>query len=129
MNLKAASITSLELRKWEGADTAIAFKAECIFQMGVSEVEGTAFVVEDGYFFPCLDIMNCVNGFTLCIAVPIIVSIWKTAVIYEANDRIDAISHRVEITEQSIDFDNITEQMFAREIVMKQKKLLLLSLW
>lgn len=128
LDLKAASVADLELGKWEGADFAIAVEAERIFQMGASGVGGTAFVVGDGNFFPCIDITDCVDGFTLCIAVPIIVSIWKTAVIYEANGRIDATNHGVGTAGQSVGFDNTAERVFAREIVMKQKELSLLGL-
>ena len=63
--------------------------------MGVLRVGRAAFVIGDGDFFPCIDMMDCMDGFTLCITVSTIVSIWKTAVIYEANDRIDATNHRV----------------------------------
>ena len=75
LNLEAASIASLKLRKWEGADTAIAFKAECIFQIGASGVKGTAFIIKDSYFFLYFDITDYVNNFTLYITVLIIVSI------------------------------------------------------
>lgn len=119
LDLEAASVADLELGKWEGADFAIAVEAECIFQMGASGVGGTAFVVGDGNFFPCIDITDCVDGFTLCIAVPTIVSIWKTAVVYEANGRIDATNHGVGTAGQSVGFDNTAERVFAREIVMK----------
>ena len=95
MDLEAASVDDLELGKWEGADTAIAVEFECIFQMGASGVGGTAFVVGDGDFFPRIDMTDCVDGLTLCIAVPTIMSIWKTAVINEANGRIDATNHGV----------------------------------
>ncbi len=128
MDLEAASVAGLELGKWEGADTAIAVGAECIFQMGVSGVGGTAFVVGDGNFFPRVDVTDCVDGFTLCIAVPTIVSIWKTAVINEANGRIDATDHGVGTAGQSVGFDNTAERVFARKIVMKQKELSLLGL-
>ena len=128
MDLEAASVAGLELEKWEGANTAIAVEAECIFQMGVSGVRGTAFVVGDGNFFPHIDVTDCVDGFTLCIAVPTIVSIWKTAVINEANGRIDATDHGVGTAGQSVGFDNTAERVFARKIVMKQKELSLLVL-
>lgn len=128
LDLKAASIAILELGKWEGADTTIAVEAECVFQMGASGVRGTASVVGDGNFFPRIDVTDCVDGFTLCIAVPTIVSIWKTAVIYEANGRINATNHGVGTAGQSVGFDNTAERVFAREIVMKQKELSLLGL-
>ena len=128
LDLEATSVADLEFGKREGADTAIAVEAECIFQIGASGVGGTAFVVGDGNFFPRLDVIDCVDGFTLCITVPTIVSIWKAAVIYKANGRIDATNHRVGTAGQSVGFDNTTERVFAREIVMKQKKLSLLGL-
>lgn len=128
LDLEAASVADLELGKWEGADTAIAVEAECIFQMGASGVGGTAFVVGDGNFFPRLYVTDCVDGFTLCIAVPTIVSIWKTAVINEANGRINTTNHGVGTAGQSVGFDNTAERVFAREIIMKQKELSLLGL-
>lgn len=63
--------------------------------MGVSGVGGAAFVVGDGDFFPRVDVTDCVDGFTLCVAIPTIVSAWKTAVIDEANGGIDAANHGV----------------------------------
>ena len=128
LDLEAASVADLELGKWEGADIIIAVEVECIFQMGASGVGGTAFVVGDGDFFPRIDMTDCVDGFTLCIAVPTIVSIWKTAVIYEANGKIDATNHGVGTVGQSVGFDNTAEWVFARETVMKQKELSLLGL-
>jgi len=73
-------------------------------------------------------VTDCVDGFTLCIAVPTIVSIWKTAVINKANCRIDATDHGVGTAGQSVGFDNTAERVFARKIVMKQKELSLLGL-
>ncbi len=49
LDLEATSVADLELGKWEGAETAIAVKAECIFHISASGVEGTAFVVGDDY--------------------------------------------------------------------------------
>lgn len=128
LDLEATSVADLDFGKWEGADTAIAVEAECIFQIGASGVGGTAFVVGYGNFFPRVDVMNCVDGFTPCIAVPTIVSIWKAAVIYEADGRIDATNHGVGTAGQSVGSDNTTERVFARKIVMKQKELSLLGL-
>lgn len=117
MDLEATSVADLELGKWEGADTAIAVEAECIFQIGASGVGGTAFVAGDGNFFPRVDVMDCVDSFTLCIAVPTIVSIWKAAVIYEANGKIYATNHGVGTAGQSVGFDNTTERVFARKLL------------
>ncbi len=75
LDLETASVADLKLGKWEGAETAIAVEAECIFQIGASGVGGTAFVVGDGNFFPRIDVTDCVDGFALYIAVPTIVSI------------------------------------------------------
>ena len=128
LDVEAASVVDLKLGKWEGADTAIAVEAEWIFQMSASGVEETVLVVGDGNFFPRINIPNYMNGFTLCIAVPIIVSIWKTAVINKTNDRKDATNHEAGTAGQSVGFDNAAERMFVREIVMKQKELSLLNL-
>ena len=119
LDFEAASVADLELRGWEGADAAIAVEAECIFQMSASRVGGTALVVGDGDFIPRIDITDCMDGFTLCIAVPIVVSIWKTAVIDEANGRIDATDHGAGAAGQSVGFDDSAERMFAGEVVMK----------
>ena len=118
----------MKLGKWEGAETAVAVEAECFFQIGASGLGDTAFVVGDSNFFPRIDVPDCVDGFTLCIAVPTIVSIWKTAVINEANSKIDATNHGVGTARESVSFDNTAERVFAREIVMKQKELSLLGL-
>ena len=91
--------------------------------MGASGVRRTAFVVGDSNFFARIDVTDCVDGFTLCIDVPTIVSIWKTAVINEANGRIDATNHGVGTAGQSVGFDNAAERVFAREIVVEQKEL------
>lgn len=125
LDLKAASVADLALGKWEAADIAIAVEAECGFQMGASRVEGTVFV-GDGDFFSCFDITDCVDGFTLCIGVPIVVRVWKTAVIYEANGRIDAANHGVTAAGQSICFGNTAEWVFTRRTIVKRKELPLL---
>ncbi len=49
--------------------------------MRSSGVGATAFVVGDGNFLPGIDVTDCVDGLALCIGVPTIVSIWKTAVV------------------------------------------------
>lgn len=128
LDLEAASIADLELGKWEGTDNAITVEAECVFEVGASRVEGTAIVVGDGNLFPCVDATGRVDGFRLCIAVPVIMSIWKTAVINEANCRIDATNNGVRTAGQSVSFDNTAERVFAREIVMKRKELSLLGI-
>src|SRR6266513_1547081 len=109
LNLEAASVAGLEVGKWEGAETTIAVEAESIFKIGASGVGGAAFIVRDGNFFPSFDITDCVDGFPLCIAVPTIVSIWETAVVDEANGRIDSANHRVGAAGQSVCFDNTAE--------------------
>lgn len=128
LDLEAASVADLELGGWEGAETAIAVKAECIIQIGASRVGGAALVVGDGDFFPRIDVTDCVDGLALCIVVPTIVSIWKTAVVDEANGRVDATSLGVGTAGQSVGFDSTTEWVLAREIVMKGKELSLLGL-
>ena len=96
--------------------------------MHASGVAGTAFVVGDSNFFPCIDITGCVDSFTFGIAVPTIVSIWKTAVINEANGRIEATNHGARTAGQSVGFDNTAERVFARKVAMKRKELSLLGL-
>ena len=96
----------MEIGKWKGADAAIAVEAECIFQIGASGIGGAAFVVGDDSSFPCIDVTDCVDDFTHRIAVPAIVSIWKTAVIDKTNGRINATRDRVGTAWQSVGFDN-----------------------
>jgi len=119
LNLNAANVTDLKLGRREGADTTVADETECIFQMGASGVRGTAFVVGDGNFFLRVYTTDCVDGFTFCVAVPTIVSIWKTIVVNKANGRIDATDNGVGTARQSVGFDDTAERMFAREIIMK----------
>lgn len=128
LDLEAASVAHLELGKWEGTDTAIALEAECVFQKGASGVGGTALVVGDGDFFPRVDETGCVDGFTRCIAIPIVMSICETAVVNEANGRIDTTNHGLGAAGQSVGFDNAAERVFAWKIVMKRKELSLLGL-
>lgn len=96
--------------------------------MGASGIRGTAFVVGDSDFFPRTDVADRVDGLALCIGVPTVVSIWKTAVVDEANGRVDATNHGVGTAGQSVGFDNTAERVLAREIVVKRKELSLLRL-
>ncbi len=120
LDLEAASVADLALRKREGAEAAIAVEAECIFQVGASGVEGTALVVGDGNFFSRIDGTDCVDGFALGIAVPAMVGVGETAVIDEANGRIDAANLGVGTAGQSVGFDDSAERVFARDIVMER---------
>ena len=95
MDLEAASVADLKLRKWKGVDIAVVVEAGCIFQIGALGVGWTTSIVGDGSFFPYIDVADCVDGFTSCITIPTAMSIWKTAMIYKANGRIDASNHRV----------------------------------
>ncbi len=71
----------MEVGKWEGAETTITVEAELFFEVGASGVGGAAFIVGDGDFFSGFDGTDCVDGFVQPIAVPTVMSIWKTAVI------------------------------------------------
>ena len=128
MDLEATSVADLELGKWEGVETAIAVSVECFFHTSASGVGGAAFVVGDGNFFSRIDVTDCVDGLAFGIAVPTIVSIWKTAVVNEANGRVNAINYGVGTAGQSVGFDNTAEWILATEIVMKRKELSLLVL-
>ena len=64
--------------------------------MDTSGVRGTAFIVGDGNFFPRIYITDYVNSFIFYIAIPTIISIWKTTVVYKANSRIYIIDNEVE---------------------------------
>ena len=128
LDLKTTSVADLAARKWEGAETTTAVEAERIFKVGASGVEGAASVVGDGNFFPSFDVTDCVDGFAFCITVPTTVSIWETAVVDEANGRIDSANRRVGAAGQSVCFDNTAKWVLAREVVMKRKELSLLSL-
>ena len=96
--------------------------------MGTSGVGAAAFIVGDSNFFPGFDITDCVDGFAPCIAVPTIVSIWETAVVDEANSRVDSANHRVGAAGQSVCFDSTAEWVLAREVIVKGKELSLLGL-
>ena len=91
-------------------------------------MKGAAFVVGDSNFFPRLDVTNSVNGFVLCIAVPTIVSIGETAVVNEADGRVDSTDHRAWTTGQSVCSYNTAKRVLAREVVVKGKELSLLGL-
>lgn len=119
LDLKAASVADLEFSKWKGADTAIAVEAECVFQIGMSGVRGTPFVIRDGNFLPRFDVTDCMDDFKPCVAIPAIVSVWKTAVINEADGGIDATDHGVGTAGQSVGLHNTAERVFAWKIVMK----------
>ena len=118
----------MDFGNWEGAETAIAVKAECIFHMNASGLRGAAFVVGNGNFFSSADVTSCVDGLAFCIAVPVILSIWETAVVNEANGRVNATNWGVWTAGQSVGFDNTTEWVLATEIVVKRKELSLLVL-
>jgi hypothetical protein len=92
------------------------------------QCSGTALVVGDGDLFSCFDEANCVDSFAFCITVPAIVSIGETAVVDEANGRVDSANHRVCTTRQSVGFHNTAEGVLAREVVVKGKELPFLSL-
>jgi len=96
--------------------------------MGSSGVGGTAFIVGDSNFFPEFDETDCVDGFALCVAVPTIVSIWETAVVDEANGRVDSANRRVRAAGQSVCFDNTAKWVLPREVIVKGKELSLLGL-
>ena len=68
------------------------------------------------------------DGFTLCVAVPRVVGIWTTAVVDEADGRIDTTNHRIGTAGQSVGVDNTAERVFAGEVVVKRKELSLLGL-
>lgn len=119
LDLDPAGVAELEVGRWKGAETAVTVETECIFQDRASGVRGIASVVGDGDFLTRIDITGCVDGFALCIAVPIVVSIWKTAVVDEADGRIDATDDGVVTAGQSVGFDDTAERVFAGEIVVK----------
>ena len=73
-------------------------------------------------------VTDCVDDFALCTAVPTIVSIWETAVVDEANSRVDSANHRVGATGQSVCFDNTSEWVLVKEVIVKGKELSLLDL-
>ena len=73
-------------------------------------------------------VTDCVDGFALCITVPAIVSIGETAVVDEANGRVDSANHRVRAARQSVGFHNTAEGVLAREVVVKGKEMPLLGL-
>lgn len=122
-DLEAASVANLAVRGCERAETAITAESEFLFQKSASGVEGACSIVGDGDLFPGFDVTDCVDGLALCIAVPIIVSIWKTAVIDEANGGVDSTNRRVGAAGQCVCFDNTAEWVHAREVVVKGEEL------
>lgn len=126
--MKAASVADLAVGRWEGAETTIAVEAECFSKIGALRVKGASFIVGDGDLFSGFDVTYCVDGLALCIAVPTIMSIWKTAVINEANDRVDSPNSRVRAAGQSVYSDDTTEWVLAREVIVKGEELSLLGL-
>ena len=87
-----------------------------------------ASVIGNGDFFPCADVTDRVNGLAFCIAVPVIVGIWETAVVDEADGRVKAPDWGVGTAGQSVGLDDTAEWVLTKEIVMKRKKLSLLAL-
>lgn len=79
-------------------------------------------------FFPRTNVADRVDGLALCIGVPTIMSIWKTAVVDEVNGRVDATNLGLGTAGQSVSLDNTAKRALAREIVMKRKELPLLRL-
>ena len=63
--------------------------------MGAAGVGGAAFVVGDGDFPPRFDVTESVDSFALRVIVPIVLSIWKTAVVDAAYSREDPANHGV----------------------------------
>ena len=63
--------------------------------MGASGFGGATFIVRDGNFFPGFDVTDGVDGFAFCLAIPTVVSIWKTAVVDEADGRVDSANYGV----------------------------------
>lgn len=119
LDLDPAGVALLEVRRWEGAEAAGTVEAECIYQFRASGVRGLASVVGDGDFFTRIDVTGCVNGFEAGIVVPIIVSIWKTAVVDEADGGIDSADPGVVTAGQRIGFDDTAERVFAGEVIVK----------
>ena len=68
------------------------------------------------------------DGLALRVVVPIIVSIWQTAVIDETNGRVDPTYHRVRATGQSVCSENTAEYMLAWEVIVQGQKHPLLAL-
>jgi hypothetical protein len=66
--------------------------------MGASGVRGVACVVRDGNFFPGFDVTDRMDSFTLCLAIPTVMSIWETAVVDEANGRVNSPNNRTGAT-------------------------------
>lgn len=61
-------------------------------------------------------------------AVPAVISIRKTTMVNEANGRVYSTNHRVRAIRQSVGFNNTAKRVLAREVIVKRKELLLLSL-
>lgn len=95
--------------------------------MGASGARSAAFVIGDGDFFTSFDTTNCMDGFTLRVAVPAMISVWKTTVVDKANGRVDSANHRSRAAGQSIGFDNTAEWVPPVEVIVQGQELSLLS--
>ena len=128
LDSKAASIAELELGEGEGAESAMAVEAECILQVSVSKVSRAASVVGNGDLFPRVDVSRCVDSLDLRVAVPVIVSVGETAVVDEANGRVDTTDRGVGTAGQSVGSDNAAKWLLTGKIIVKGEELPLLGL-
>lgn len=128
LHLEAARVTLLKLESWEGAESTVAVEAECFLQRGASGGAGAGFGVADGEFFTRGDGADGVDCLGFCVIVPVVVGVWETAVVEEANGRVDTANRGVGTARQSVGSDNPAEGLLAGEIIMKRKELALLGL-
>ena len=68
------------------------------------------------------------DGLGVCVAVPIVVGIWGTAVVDKADVRIYRSNRRVRTALKTVGFDYTRERVLAGEVVVEGEKLALLGL-
>jgi hypothetical protein len=123
LDLVAAGVAGLAGGKGERAETTVAVEAESSLEKGAAGVVGAACVVGDGDFFAGSDVADCVDGFAVRFAVSAVMGIVETAVVDEANGRVDSANRRTGAAGEGICFDDAAEWVLAREVVVKGKEL------
>lgn len=96
--------------------------------MSASDFEGIAALVGDGDFFSGRDIADFVDCFAVQIAVPTVVCVWETAMVYKVDRGIYSTDSRAWAARQSVCFYNTAEWVLSRKVVVKREELMLRGL-
>jgi len=129
LDLEAAGVAGCQRGRGEGAEGASADEAECVFQMGASGGGGEACVVGDGEFVAGGDGADGVDGLARGGAVPAVVGVWETAVVEQADGRVDGADVGGGTAGKSVGFGDAAEWVLAGEVVVEGEQLSLLGLW